>query len=441
MFSRLLNVWQNVKNSLWFFPAIICVGYFFATVGVYIFEMQYLDNPKLSSMLYNGTTEDAKMVVSSLFTSMITMATLAISITMVVLSLAASQLGPRIIKSFIGDRKTQTFMGVFIGVVISCFVLVRILHDGALSAHTPALTVSLVFFFCFSNLLVLLAFVHHVAQISIADNIITHINQELLETIEKMDQKQDDLKDPKKDDDEGKGAKLPKTFDRQSVSVQSKKNGYIQYINYEEILDIAKTHSVVVKILYKSGYYAVSGQDLFKVSPKKNMSESIQSAVMGSFIIGNSRSQTQDIGYSIRHLVEIALRALSPGINDNFTAITVLDRLSSSLAELLQKEIPKNVYYDDNEKLRVYGTQHSDGDIIAMAFSQIRQAAEQKMDVTKHLITKIMVIAPFCTRDSAKKELLMQLDYIKGAIEKNFEDTIEAKELMDLQESARKCLK
>lgn len=382
MFSRIYNIWQIIKGSLWFVPMIVCTIYFLSTVLTYVVETKFFDDPELSALFYNGTTDDAKALIGPLISSMITMATLAISITMVVLSLAASQLGPRIIKSFMSDRRTQIYIGMFLGAVVACFALTRILHDEILAAQTPSLTISLVFAFCFINLFILLAFVHHVAQSSIADSIIIRLNDSLMRAIDKLSKRAD--KDKK--------YTIPKNFDDKKQSLAFTKSGYIQTIDYNNLIDIASENELVIELPFKAGKFVVNGEDSLYAWPEGRLNDEIKEDIIDSFVIGNFRTPTQDIEYPVRHLVEIAIRALSPGINDNFTAMTVLDHLSSALSYMFYKTVPHNAHFDKDKKLCIFGTRDDETKIIYNAFTQIRQSAEQKADVTEHLLLKIRIL-------------------------------------------------
>ena len=144
MISKLYNFWQILRENLWFTPALFCIAYFFATLGLYIMEREYFSDAILPQLFFSGSNDDAKSVILALQSSMITMATLAISITMVVLSLAATQLGPRLIRSFMGDRKTQNYIGLFFGSIVACFLLSSILHDKNPEQWVPKVTLNFI---------------------------------------------------------------------------------------------------------------------------------------------------------------------------------------------------------------------------------------------------------------------------------------------------------
>tara|TARA_A200000113_G_scaffold133294_1_gene119928 strand:- start:615 stop:1928 length:1314 start_codon:yes stop_codon:yes gene_type:complete len=414
MISKTYNYWLILKGNLWFIPAAFCLLSFGLTFGAYYTETNYLNEFKIPSYLFKGSTDDAKSVVTTLLSAMITMATLAISITIVVLSLAASQLGPRLIKSFMSDRKTKDFIGLFFGTVMACFVLTVILHARTAEASTPQITISAVLFVCLINLFVLLGFVHHVAQSCIADNVILKVARDLKQALMRLTNQTKPykhLKDTEKRD-------WPKDFDQMSRRLFFEHSGYVQNIDYEAIVDFATEHNARVQIKFKAGHFLVSGEDGVRLYAKTKLPEDAENHIIDCFIIGQTRTPTQDIEYSIRHLVEIAIRALSPGINDAFTAMNVLDHLSASLSLLFEKEVPSEEFFDENESLRLIAKQSNEADIIFNALDQIRDNGAHMPSILRHMIQKLHILAELANNEDAKKGLLDQAEGLKHDLEK-----------------------
>jgi uncharacterized membrane protein len=146
----------------------MCVVYAVATILLYMAEHAYISYHAEIPLIYNGNISSAQEIIKTLLSAMITMTTLVISVTMVVLSLSASQLGPRLMKIFMLDNMTKIYVGMFFGSIAACFVLTGILHEVQNEQALPRLTTSAVFLVCFANLFVLLAYVHHVAHLSVA---------------------------------------------------------------------------------------------------------------------------------------------------------------------------------------------------------------------------------------------------------------------------------
>lgn len=409
MISRIYNSLQILKGNLWFFPALISVVYVGFTVGLYQIEAHYLKDINLPSVLFNGSAEDAKSLVVALLSSMITMATLAISITMVVLSLAATQLGPRLIRSFMSDRKTKLFIALFFGSVVSCFILTMILHDATPKDFTPKITITAVFAICFANLFVLLAFVHHVAQSSIADQVIIRVTQELNDSLQRLTVKEGRTTEEKLPDVEN----WPKDFDVKRQRIYFERSGYVQHIDYDHLKTLTARNGLFVKIFFKAGHFLVEGEDGVRVYPKNKVTKDIDRHIRDCFIIGKTRTPTQDIEYSVRHLVEIGLRAQSPGMDDNFTAFTVLDHLSAAMAVLFKKETPMEWIEDDEGRVRIWAKQSHEADIIFSAFDQMRHSARNKPDIVHHILKKFKILCELAQTKSQIEGLQKQLTELK----------------------------
>lgn len=409
MLSKLYNLWQILKSNLWFFPAFVSLLYCTFTLGFYGIESAYLQNLDIPGILFSGGAEDAKSLTINLLSSMITMATLAISLTMVVLSLAASQLGPRLIRTFMSDKQTKMFIGMFFGAVIACFTLAMILYDADSSAYTPKFTITAVFAVCFANMFVLLAFVHHVAKSSIADEVIIQVAHGLNASLDRLTLNEDEeIEHPEPDHSD-----WPKDFDNKRHRIYFNRSGYVQHINYHHLLEIAQEHGLYIQIHFKAGHFLVEGEDGVRVYPKHKVDEHIENAIRDSFIVGSTRTPTQDIEYSIRHLVEIGLRAQSPGQDDNFTALTVMDHLSAALAILFQKHTPSEWMEDEEGRVRIWAKQSGEDDIIFSALDQMRQSARDKPDIVMHMLKKLKVLATLARTKRQNEGIQRQINQIE----------------------------
>ena len=335
---------------------------------------------------------------------------------MVVLSLAASQLGPRLIKTFMSNQRTKDYFGMFFATVVACFVLTIILHSRNTSSFTPQITISLVFMMCFINLFVLLGFVHHVAQSCIADNVIKQVADDLKDALCRLTTNgTTDNEESQKDTSD-----WPEDFEEKSKKLIFEQSGYVQLIDYEQLLDIATDNDLYIRINFKAGHFLIQQEESVFVrypsKPSEVISDVIINRIKETFIIGDTRTQTQDIEYSIRHLVEIAVRALSPGINDSFTAISVLDKLSEAMAILFEKQTRSDKIIDDKGTKRIEAISSDEADIIFTAFDQIRYNAQTMPSVMRHLLKILKVLSEMAEKNSARSALRVQAEGVKQSL-------------------------
>lgn len=409
----LYNYFMALQANLWLVPAAYCVFFMAATVGLYFAEMSYTDALQGTISLFQGEAADAKSVVETLLSAMITMATLAISITIVVLSLAASQLGPRLIKSVMSDRRTKDFIGMFFGAIVACFVLTVILHSRQPEQPVPQITIAFVFLVVFVNLFVLLGFVHHIARSCIADSVINRVARELDASISRLAK---DEGDAPEDDEKLTGANaLPDGFEESGVALNASKSGYIQQIDYRTVVSLAVDADAAVRIDVSAGYYAIAGEAIGWVHGAGEGEEAadLARAMAVAVTIDTARTPTQDIQYSVRHMVEIALRALSPGINDSYTAIQVIDQLAAALACLFTKRVPDERHFDDSGVLRLLAKRTGTEEVVFNAFDRIRHAGCGKPDIAHHLLAKLKTLSGFAREEAVCAALNEQVEAIE----------------------------
>ena len=410
MISRFYNYLQGVRSNLWFTPALFSLVFFAITLTSYFLETKYLsENFNLPSLFFDIGVEDAKDISLSLLGSTITLATLAISVTMVALSLAASQLGPRLIKVFMADKRTKALIGVFFGVVFACFTLTLILHTSNEAEYKYQITINLVFMFCFIDLFVLLAFINHVAKSCIADNVVLDVKRELESAIRRLAEnapKVNKKSCPKKKDWEAH-------FEDNTASLYFEDCGYIQNVDYDKIVKIAKDKSLYINVLHEAGDYIFKGQECLKISPENMLEDDTREALKNAFIIGNVRTATQDLEYSVRHMVEIAIRALSPGINDSFTAANVVDHLSGALSILLRQDFRVEWKSCPNEETFIHIKSKSEEEILISAFDKIRDSASNTPFVLQKTVDNLSILLTLSDEAEQKKTIKSQIKLLK----------------------------
>ncbi len=359
MFTRLLTTWDSVRSSLWGLPLLMVVAagiVAYAALGANIGQG---NDPVW--YLYSGNAKETPQFLSNLVSAMITMATLAISITMVVLALAAQQLGPRLIRSFMSDRRTQISLGLFASTVVYLLLVLRSAYGRNEAVANLAVTIGTALVLI--SVATLLFFVHHLARSIIADNVIDRVGAQLDSNIERL-LPQETADQP---------APPPKTK-IQGAPVMLAYGGYVQAIDVAAIVQAAAEADAFVEVVIRPGQHAVAGSILGYVSPKA-AGEKLTPAIQNAVLVGRERTAVQDLEFSVHQLVEIALRALSPGINDPYTAIAALNRLTLSLNKVMHRGEAKSIWLDDDGKTRVITSVSTFEGLADAAYNQIRQMA------------------------------------------------------------------
>lgn len=355
MFARLVSWWQSLIGSLWALPLAIA----FACAGLALVALN-LNLPWTSDVawLYAGDAGQAPEFASSLVGAMITLTALAFSITMVVLTLAAQQLGPRLIGNFMSDRGTQCALGLFLGTIVYLLLVLRAL-DGEPSGDAPNLAITGGTALVLASTIALLFFVHWLAHSVVSDHVIARLGDALDGAIRRSFPEND--------------PRFTCNAPKDGAPVALEKCGYVQVLDHEGLANSLSKLDAVMVLKYHPGDHVLFGESDASIVGA-NSDDGLH-ALKQAIVISAQRTPGQDPVWTVRQLVEIGLRALSPGINDEFTAIAAVNRLALSLSILLRRCDPAGVWCDDGGVPRVFGPTPTISDMADAAFDQLREAS------------------------------------------------------------------
>lgn len=401
--NRLRHTWMFVRTSLWFVPVLMgAVAVVLAALLVNS-DVGLPDGVTEFWLIYSGDADSARELLSSLLSGMISMTSLVVSITMVVLTLAAGQIGPRLIRTFIQDRMTQAVLGLFLADILYLLVVFRTI-DGSRPDSVPHLAVTIGTGLTTLCLFVLLVFIHKLARSIIYDNVVQVVATELHHCVRRL------LPDRP-------GICPTPPPERDPAWVALGQDGYVQEIDTDALVEVARRADAIVRLHVRPGHYVLSRGEHVAVEPASACNPDLVKAVRGAFIIGSERTPSQDLEFGIRQLVEMSTRALSPGINDVFTALAVIDSLSSSLGHIFERGLEPPVLCDADGRIRVVRSVPDYEGMVGAAFDQIRQTGAGKPAVLIRLVDSIARLAPYVRGDEQRAPLLEQLDMIALAAE------------------------
>lgn len=264
---------------------------------------------------------------------------------------------------------------------------------------------------------VLIYFIHHVSVSIQADEVVARVGKELVEGIERLFSEQIGQIQTRPAS-ESPAAGVPEAFDREARSVGADADGYVQRIDADALMTLATQEDVLLRVERRPGQYVVTGAALVMVWPGDRVNDGFAARANSTYDLGNQRSAAQDVEFAVHQLVEIAVRALSPGINDPFTVVACVDRLGSALCRLAQRDMPSPYRFDEEGRLRVITAPVAFSGIVGAAFHQIRQYARSSAAVTIRLLETIAVIAGAAHRPQDRAALQRHADMIiRGARE------------------------
>jgi uncharacterized membrane protein len=410
---KLSKLWDSLHSSYWFVPTIMAVSAIALAVTMLSLDRSGASNAiaKLG-WIYTGGPEGARSLLSAVAGSMVSVAATAFSITIVALQLASSNFGPRILRNFMQDTGNQIVLGTFIGTFIYCLLILRTIRGegDSYNLFVPQLSVTFGMMLALASIGVLIYFIHHAATIIQASHVISEVSTDLNDAIKRLF--------PEKI---GHGAsqhkrsfgEIPANFDAEAFPIKATNSGYIQAIDDEKLMKIACQQNLLFRLKYRPGKFVVKGSDLVMVFPEKRVNPKLTTQINDAFILGAERNQQQDVEFPINQLVEIALRAISPAVNDPFTAIRCIDRLSVGLSHLALKDFPSPYRYDHDNNLRVIADPVTFAGLTDTAFNQLRQYSTSDVAVTIRLLEAIASIAPFTRNKKDRAALLRHADMIQ----------------------------
>jgi uncharacterized membrane protein len=400
--SRLGTAWEYVSSSLWALPSLLLL--LGPPVALAVLSLDRPARGYSNPLIYRGTPAEAMEISSTLLTGMITMTSLVFSITIVVLTLAASNYGPRLVRSFMSNWYTQFVLGIYVFTIAVCLVTLFAFGSRPSDELFIMPSVSLEIGLSLVSVLLLVFFLHNLGRSIVAENLIEKVGEELdnqISTFPKLASK----------------ARRPGQFRKYSGEADTHvmglpRSGYVQAIDIDKLVAYASRCDLLVHLRFRPGDYVVAGGEDIAVEADASTQTAVALQIERSIRIGSRRTPLQDPEFSIRHLVEIALRALSPGINDPHTAAAVVDRLCASLARGFGRNLPPREFYGENGELRVRMNRPSWDSLVGAAFNQIRQSGSDKPMVMIHLVEAINRLAQHATVPDQVETLTHQLRMI-----------------------------
>jgi uncharacterized membrane protein len=418
MRSQILKYWNRIRSSFWFIPVIMSGGAVLLAYGSVALDAtmtNWLEN-NWDLTLTSGA-EGASAVLGTIAGSMITIAGVVFSMTLVALSLTTSQLGPRLLRNFMRDTTTQVVLGAFVATFLYCLLVLRTIRRAEESLFVPQLSVSLGVLLAVVSVGVLIYFIHHLSVSVQVNEVVAQVGEELIKGIDRLFSDQPELETAEASIDPPDDSFF-EAFDRNAQPVAATGDGYLQFIDKDTLISLATEEDAVIRLEQLPGHYVVAGRPLVLIWPGDRVSDKLERRVNLAFALGHERLPDQDIEFVVNQLVEIAVRALSAGINDPFTAIVCIDRLRSGLCRLAQREIPSPYLYDQDNKLRVIASPCTFPAIMDAAFNQIRQNSSAIPAITIRLLEAIATIARFTHRSEDRDAILRHADMIsRGADE------------------------
>lgn len=395
--NKLKKIWLDLNSSLWFLPALIVAGSIVLALVLVEFDKQIGGNwisgyPRLFGVEPAGSRD----MLGAVAGSMITVAGIVFSIVIVALSLASTQYTPRILRNFMRDQINQVVLGVFVGIFTYCIVVLRTIRGGD-EAHVfvPSIAVMTGVLFALVGIGFLIYFIHHIAVSIQASSIVAAVYKEAIEVVDELFPHHLGENAPAEEIENLKDFSANSNWQ----TIRSTESGYIQNIDIEKLLDFTRERDAIVKMEHGIGEFVVAGAPLVSVTnatktngEKFDVGKETTDKLNDIYSIDNFRTIDQDVAFGIRQIVDIIMKALSPGVNDTTTAVISIDYITAICSHLAAHLFP-SCFRFINGRLHVITKSPSFEDLIDLAFNQTRQNATNNVAVILRVLHALEQIA------------------------------------------------
>lgn len=408
------NFWEYLRSTLWFVPALIVI--FAIVLAVALIQADAsVQGMRLADRwprVFGSSADGARELLSTIAGSMMTVVGVTFSITVVALVLAASQYTPRVLRNFMRDRSNQIVLGTFVGVFAYCLVVLRTIRGGE-SEFVPAIAVLGAVLLAIMAIGFLIYFIHHIAESIQASQIVRAAANETLHAVDRLFPTRLGAAPKGSDAD----AAQPPPALQPWTSVPAETSGYVQAIDMEALYALACERRLVLKMEKGVGEFVIEGLALALVggiAPDRELFAELNSA----YTIGHDRTVHQDPSFGIRQIVDVALKALSPGINDSTTAVNCVDFLGAILVRLATRHIESR-FRADGDELRIIARSRNFESMLRGAFDEIRQNAEGNSAVLQRLVETLGVIAAQAGDDGRRRAVGRQIEWALEAAKRS----------------------
>lgn len=408
--NKLIQFWGHLRSSFWFLPLLMVTESIALAIALIEADSASF-NQWLSQWpwLFGVGAEGARQMLSTLAGAMMTVMGITFSMTLLALVLASAQYTSRVLRNFMRNRVTQLTLGVFASIFAYCLIVLRTIRGSAgVDEFVPSMAVFLAFVMSLGGVAVLIYFIHHIASSIQASSIIASVAQETNASIDRLLPKKPD-QEP--DQNEDLNQRFKSLDERTWYPVPAVKSGYVESINNAALLCFAGDNRTIVRMEHGIGEFVVQDTALVSLALTYPPEQKTINALNAAYTISRHRTVAQDPAFGIRQIVDMAIKALSPGINDTSTAVMCVDYLTSIMARLAASQFPP-LYRYEGETLRMVAIVPSFEGLLGEAFDQIRSNAEVNVAILVRILGALDTIGSLTIRDSHLRALNEQLQCI-----------------------------
>lgn len=398
----------ELRTSLWFVPSIIISAFVLLAVLALLIDDRLLTTGRLPVLLDPGGAGDVRDLMAAIAGASITVVALVASLTLVTLTVASTQFGPRLIRTFLATLAPKITIGLHVGTFVYSLIVLLAVHDSGDVVFVPRVAADIAVFAAIVDAVALVWYLHATAVSIQPATVVNRIAAQLDEALDELAAMGELVGDgnPAEID-----ALLATTRDEGHV-VTSTDSGYLKRVDHPTLVAAAASTGCVVELTVRPGQFVLAGSPVARVVRGSNGGAVGATVITSSLVMGAQRTVEQDLRFAVDQLVEIALRALSPAINDTFTALTCINWLAGALLRLSEDPLPQRAHRDADGTIRVVDRYLSFTDVTDSAFDKIRQAGSDNTAVLIRLLESVTLLGPQMRTEEQRWALRSQADMV-----------------------------
>lgn len=432
---------ESLLSTLWFLPTLSTIVAAGAALGLVQLD-QYVEPEAvgIAWLVFGGGPDGARGVLSAVASSVMTVAGVTFSITVLTLSLASQQFTPRVLRQFTSDRGNQAVLGVFLGTYVYCLLVLRTIRADGFGEFVPHFAVTGAVVLALASLGILLYFIHHVSTAIQVDTVLQNITEETHLAIRRL------FPDPL-----GQSATQEEGIDLKSEGVPqghpdvgqpliAPAEGYLQGVNEDRLMQIARQERLVLRLEYRIGEFVHRQTPIATIFREDPLPTNGVGALQSSFTQGRNRTVSQDPEFGVVQIVDIALKALSPGINDPTTAVSCLDYLTGILQHMGTRAVPSPLRRSKDGEVRVIARGTDFHRMSDLAFRQILRYGASDASVCAALLRCVEQVGVTTVDPEQRQALRKHAQRIASAAERELSDPEDQAEIASRAKEVLKAL-
>ncbi|NVD26405.1 DUF2254 domain-containing protein [Parasphingorhabdus flavimaris] len=403
MIARIRSALLSINASYWFYPALFsAIAFFLSFFTIYLDRNGAADWFTTYEWLHVSRPNGARTTLTVIAGSMIGVASTVFSITIAAVAYASGNYGPRLLTNFMEDKGNQLSLATFIGTFVYALMIIRVVRDederaasaidasaSVLPGFTPQLSLLVAMVLAIFAVAVLVYFLHHIPASIRINTVLKDIGKRLIRDIKDRYPSEIEEREPREQ--------------AQGEPIIATGKGYIDIIDFDTLDEVAREHEATIAIKVRTGDFIHPNVTIVELSGIE-ADDKISAKIADCFSVSGMRTATQDLEYLIDELVEIALRALSPGINDPFTAITAMHWMGAALAELGSRDLDRGPEQEDYDWDRVQPLSDDFSHYVERSFGAMRSGV-----ATNRMAAIKFIHALFAASTSCRSERRLRL--------------------------------